>query len=139
MAHCAVSRTRVVRVKRCYRGRRAAASGDAWLGFRGSANDRPGGYAAVWEGFAVKLTGSPHDAEGRASMAQEQRQAATEAQQDPMSDEQADVLEEAARGVEGWAARLPEGAPWRAAFESIGGELRTCLAGREAVRRARAA
>ena len=77
-------------------------------------------------------------AKGRASMAQ-QRHAASEAQQDPMGDEQADVLEEAARGIEICAARLPEGAPWRAAFETIGGELRTCLAGREAVRRARAA
>ena len=120
MAHCAVSRTRVVRVKRCYRGRRAAASGDARLGFRGSANDRPGGYAAVWEGSAVKLTGSPHDAEGRASMAQEQRQAATEAQQDSgQLDEQAAVLEEAAAGLRGLAAGLPEPSRWREIFAYV--------------------
>ena len=59
--------------------------------------------------------------------------------QEDQVDEQAGVLEEAAVGLEGWADRLPEDAPWRQGFKTIAGELRTCLEGRAAMRSQRAA
>ncbi len=71
-----------------------------------------------------------------------ERPTAAEVEQHPqesVDDQEAEVLREAAGALSEWAEQLPEGSPWRSAFETVGGELRACLGSRAVARRERVA